>query len=71
MLSFQVAEEVLSRLKDPSDLESYLIQLGKIHFSAGISKDHLEIMGTVFCRAVRPVLEVSHFEIGSEFERGK
>ena len=48
----------LYMLKNLPKMETYLEKLGQIHCTAGIPKRHLDIMGPLFCQAIRPILEV-------------
>ena len=48
-------------LKNLPKMEAYLEKLGQIHCTAGMPKRHLDIMGPLFCQAIRPILEVCMF----------
>ena len=48
----------LYMLKNLPKMETYLEKLGQIHCTAGMPKRHLDIMGPLFCQAIRPILEV-------------
>lgn len=57
-LLVKVAEETVRLFDDTPTLESYLVQLGRVHASCGVRKQHLDILGPVFCQTIRPVLQV-------------
>lgn len=39
-------------------VDAYLADLGSRHQRMGIEKQHLDVMGPIFCQSIRPVLQV-------------
>ena len=59
----------LYMLKNLPKMETYLEKLGQIHCTAGMPKRHLDIMGPLFCQAIRPILEVCMYVIKVMLEK--
>lgn len=53
-------ETVVAHLDDRGRYEQYLQYLGGVHEKLGtVEKSSLDVMGPIFCQAIRPVLQAS------------
>ena len=56
----QVVENVIQHLDDRTKYEQYLQYLGRVHEKQlTVDKASLDVMGPVFCQAIRPVLQAN------------
>ena len=50
-------EEVLNNLEDVERMTIYLGEMGREHQRMGVHKQYLDVMGPIFCQALRPILQ--------------
>ena len=50
-------EEVLNNMEDVERMTIYLGEMGREHQRMGVHKQYLDVMGPIFCQALRPILQ--------------
>ena len=55
-LVMNVVHEVVTNIDDLDSVAEKLIQVGEKHCKAGVEQRYLDIVGPIFCNAVRPIL---------------
>ena len=54
---FQVIDESLANLDNVERMTIYLGEMGREHQKMGVHKQYLDVMGPIFCQALRPILQ--------------